>query len=357
MPSPTLPTDKPVYLLHGSADLLKRRAVDGLIEALLSPDDKPMGLVSLDAADAPIVEILEAIRTAPMFTDRRVLLVNRVNDLPRADQERLADELPAASPGTVVVLVTAEEAARGRREGPSLARRLAAVVRERGIVQALEPPRQWDLPAWVVAEATAIGKRISPRAASLLVAMVGQDMALLRAELDKTATYVGDRDDITDEDLRAVVSRSAEHTIFELVDAIGQRRVADALAVLPALLPESGRAGAALATLGMVARQLRLIWQARFLADLGHSIYRADDVPAEVAALLPKDQNVLDTVRNRRFLVKRYAQQAANFSQEQLAAAMQRVFRTEMILKGQIAEAAGEERLLLELMIADLCAS
>lgn len=354
MPPAALPIDKPAYLLQGSADLLKERAADALIEALLPADQLAMGLRSLDGAEVSVGEIVEAIRTTAMFTDRQVVLVQRVDRLSRGDQERLAEGLAAAAPGTVVILVTGEEDPAARR-GPSAARALLEAVRGRGFVQSFDPPRQWDLPEWAVREASDLGKRLPPRAASLFVSMVGQDLARLRGELEKLALYVGDRADIDEEDVRAVVSRSAEHTIFELVDAVGQRRAADAVAVLPSLLPESGRAGAALATLGMVARQLRLIWQARFLADLGYSLNRLDAIPEAVQALLPKEHNILDAVRNRAFLVKRYAQQASNFTQAQLAAALRRVFRTEMILKGQIGDAGGDEQLLLELMVADLC--
>jgi DNA polymerase-3 subunit delta len=213
----------------------------------------------------------------------------------------------------------------------------------------------------VGAEAGELGKRLAPALAAQFVSRAGHDMGRLRMELEKLATYMGDRADITAADIAAVVSEVPEHTIFELVDAIGSKQPARAMRTLEALLPggptgpQGDRASAALSALGMIARQLRLLWQARLLLDRRLPLNRPDAVPADVAAMFPQEHNLLDTLKAYGYLAKRYDAQARRFTSQELSRALERVAEAEMSLKGQLQGASGDEQLALELMIADLC--
>lgn len=351
-----------VHLLHGPATLVKERQLATLLDELLPPEERELGVVHCDPGEVGIDEIVGAMRTTPMFASQQVVIVRPVEGLSAGDQGRLARVMRELAPATALVLITGPEEGTGRRAAPPVAAELRKAVAKLGKVHFCEAPREWDLPKWLVAEAHALGKRLPPAVATPFVARAGHDMGRLRMELEKLATYVGDREDISAADVAAVVSEVPEHTIFELVDAIGTREPARALRMLGVLLPggpagpPGDRASAALGVLGMIARQLRLLWQARMLLDRRLRLDRPAAVPAEIAALLPQEHNILQTLKAHSFLARRYAAQARNFSCDELSRALERVAEAEMSLKGQLQGATGDEQLALELMIADLCA-
>jgi DNA polymerase III delta subunit len=142
--------------------------------------------------------------------------------------------------------------------------------------------------------------------------------------------------------------------VFDLVDAIGRRDARAALSALPDLLPASGAQGAAMPILAMIARQLRLVWQARALQSAGLSLEDARRLPAGWAAKLPEEHNFHDSTRGRSFLVRKYAEQARNFSDVQLVRALAKVYETDLLLKGQSKERM-DDRLALESLIVALC--
>jgi len=68
-----------------------------------------------------------------------------------------------------------------------------------------------------------LGKRISDRALSELVAHVGPNGRQLNSEIEKLALYVGDRAEIEVGDVTAVVTRNKQGRAFALGDALGDR--------------------------------------------------------------------------------------------------------------------------------------
>lgn len=63
------------------------------------------------------------------------------------------------------------------------------------------------------------GLSISPEIKTSLVSRLGADRALSRSELEKLSLYVGDKTEITEADIEAVVGDAAEMTIEKIVNA------------------------------------------------------------------------------------------------------------------------------------------
>ena len=162
------------------------------------------------------------------------------------------------------------------------------------------------------------GKRMDRDAAELLCEMVGADVDLLLRELEKLTTYVGAREQVSAEDVRTVSTRLSQADIFAIVDAIGLKDAATALSLLEGVLPEGTSSGEYFRFLGMIQRQLRLIWQARYLRQQG--VRPGEKPPAEVAARLPEHHNFLEaTSGDKTWLAEKFTRQAALFSDGQLA--------------------------------------
>ncbi len=116
------------------------------------------------------------------------------------------------------------------------------------------------------------GKKLPPAAFKAMVDRIGFDPRTFTAGLEKLADYVGDRPVITPQDVAAILSRTRTDPIFELTDAVAQRKTVEAFLALNSLL-DSGFSGFPI--LAAVANQIRrLLVMKAFLESPAGSVWR-----------------------------------------------------------------------------------
>ncbi len=116
------------------------------------------------------------------------------------------------------------------------------------------------------------GKTLSPAARAALSGLTGFDPGVYAANLETLIAYVGERAQITAEDVAAVLSRSRTDPLFELTQALGDRDRERALAVLQSLWDAGTHPLALLA--GMANLLRRLIVAEDFLSGPGAVLRR-----------------------------------------------------------------------------------
>jgi DNA polymerase-3 subunit delta len=118
--------------------------------------------------------------------------------------------------------------------------------------------------AWMIDHARDVhGARLEEKAADLLLATVGADLAALAAEIDKSVSYAGTEIDTAA--IEAVVGVRHGETLGDLLDAVAQRRVADALRLVApvlaqpknGLVPVLGALGTQLLAIGVASAAVR----------------------------------------------------------------------------------------------------
>ncbi len=344
----------PLTLVYGSAATLRQRFVEQIVEQKLPEAEREWGLVILHAPEAGVEGIVGQLGSGSLMADSRVIVVREVDKLTNAAQKSLAGGLTGLSPDTTLVL-DAQSSTDYRRKGPPVAAALRKILESGGQIVEASVPSDRDLPAWVADEVRARGKRMPAVVARAFVEIVGNNVEAMVNEIEKLITYVGpERNEIEVDDVQAVVIGERENTVFDLVDAIGIRDARTALSVLPDLLPASGVQGAAMPILAMIARQLRLVWQARALSAAGVNLERPGPAADQWAERLPSEHNFFDATKGRGFLVRRYSSQARSFSDVQLVKAFVKVSEADLALKGQSDERM-DDRLALETLIISLC--
>ena len=98
------------------------------------------------------------------------------------------------------------------------------------------PTRPVSWPSFVRAEAQRQGVRLGSGAAEALAERIGPHLMLLRNEIAKLALWAGPDGEIGAEHVAAGTALAAEAPIWDLGDAIAERRGADALRLLATLL-------------------------------------------------------------------------------------------------------------------------
>ncbi len=108
------------------------------------------------------------------------------------------------------------------------------------------------------------GKKMSPAAWTELGKKTGWDLRRSLAELEKLIFFIGEREIIDQNDVIELVGKTKEDSVFDLTSALGQKNIAAALSALKALLEQGMHP---LMILTMLAREVRLLIQARILLD------------------------------------------------------------------------------------------
>jgi DNA polymerase III subunit delta len=261
----SIDTKPPIHLFTGEA-VLVRRHVDRLVSALLPEGCSSMNYSHFDAEEAEDEPLTQA-RTISMFTARRVVYITGFERSKAPLLQRLVEYAKAPNPSSVVIIVGQKlPPASG---GANWGSRLSNAVKKIGVVRKFDPK---SLPptSFLREEAKVLGKQLDGRAASLMVRRVGEDLQTLQNELLKLICYVGEAERISESDIVATCSSSAEAVIWDLTDSIVKKDSDQAMACLHRLLEE-----------GKKSHQLfsMICWQIRQLIELQDHLRRGGPRP------------------------------------------------------------------------------
>jgi DNA polymerase-3 subunit delta len=327
--SSTTPT---FYIFHGRDEFTLGQTLADLRRRLASAEVADLNTTWLDGRSVTLAELRQACETVPFLAERRLVIVTGL--LTRLQGEgrgnlltgllRLLPDLPET---TRLVFVEEETLPENH---PVLA---LAMQHERGFVRRFDPPDIGALPGWIVRCAQRHGGRIARDAATHLAQAVGSDLRLLDQEVQKLVTYAGEGEEISLEQVLRLVPYTRQAVIFDLVDALGQRKGRVATETLQRLL-DSGEHP--LGILKMIVRQFRLLIQTQELRESGENA-------ASIAQIL----------RLHPFPARKLYDQAVNFRSEQL----EQIYRYLLETDARVKEGEMSAELALELLVAGLTAS
>jgi DNA polymerase-3 subunit delta len=273
-----MPDTPSILILHGNDEFAIAAHIEKLCAGLGDPSTADMNIARFDGRLGLDFEALNtAINAVPFLAPRRVMVLAHPTSTFSSAQARkkFLELLDKAQPTTTIVLVEYDELKRdhwllkwaashapsGNRDNPAATE--ASQAGPRIGVHVYNMPKRWEMPRWIEAEAKKQGGKIEPDAAARLSEMVGEDTRIAAQELTKLLTYVNFERPIRLVDVENVSIVSAQGSVFELVDALGQNDGKKAQRVLHQLLEDEE----AFELWGMVIRQFRLLLQAREMLD------------------------------------------------------------------------------------------
>jgi DNA polymerase-3 subunit delta len=246
-----------VYLLVGD-EFLADEALDK-VRAEAGTD--PLSEISFDAGAAP-AEIVGALETASLLGGRRLVVIHRAQELKKDQVKALESYLDSPSPASVLVLVASGRSA------------LADAVKRSGAVVALTPPRGRALVGWLRERGRGRDLRLDERGGWALVDSVGNELRDLDGALEQLSTALGRGAVVGAEEVRHAFPRLTDERIYALTDAVGDRKLPDAMNALRRLLDQGEEP---LVIMGALAAHVR-----RMIIALKH----ADGGPRAVASAL-----------------------------------------------------------------------
>jgi DNA polymerase-3 subunit delta len=253
---------RPIYVLHGDEDFLKRQVTAALRERNLGADADAMGLSTYEGDKAEFSTIRSELETLPFLSPRRLIIIEKAD--PFVTKHRAALEKYVANPSATGVLVL------DVTSWPATTKLAKALAGDATIT--CKAPSAHKLPDWCIQRAAAHGKQLTAQAARVLVDLVGPEMGLLDQELAKLAIYVGDAKRIDPDDVDKLVGHSRGENMWKIFDAIAAANPAEALTILDRLLDQGEEP---LRILGAFSMQLRRLAQAYRLTQQGSPLLPA----------------------------------------------------------------------------------
>lgn len=330
------------YIFHGEDDLQRAEALKALRAEMGDPQFADLNTTVLEGRSLSIGELRHHADAIPFLSDKRLVIVEGL--LTRLDPRRkasddgedteeesnpelkqqLLDYLPGLAPTTSLVFVEHKKLAAN-----NAILKLADKDKKQAQVKLFSAPPVDELPEWVVGRVEKKGGAIDFSAANDLALFIGADLWALDSEIEKLIVFKRG-ETIRREDVRALVAPAQEQSIFELVDALGQRKTQKALELLHEQLRHNT---SEFYLLTMIARQYRIMLQVR---DLGARGMQTDAIQKQLG-LHP-------------FVAKKMSEQARNYSVEQLEGIMFKLLETDVSLKTSRLEPA----LALDMLVVDL---
>jgi len=219
---------RPVVVLHGSEWSLKLAAVDAIARQVLGSDDDDLSVTRFEGKSAELRQVRDELLTVSMFASARVVIVEEADEFITNFRAGLEDYADRPSSSSVLILDC-----KTWRKNTKLAKKVDAT----GLEIECSELTGARLTKWIADEAAGTyGKQISRDAAALLVELVGNGLGLIGQELSKLASYVGDAERITPDDVRTLVGGWKAETTWTMTGAVRDGDVSLALTCLDQLL-------------------------------------------------------------------------------------------------------------------------
>ncbi len=332
-----------VHILYGQDSFSLREKLRKIKGDLGSADLLDWGTQKLDGVTLTAEYLANVCQAMPFMVSRRVVIVegllSRFEPRPAAQGEspnreghrdskkewepfvRVVKSIPDS---TLLILVDGEV----KDKNPLLVA-LSAVAH----ADNFKPMKGDELLQWTQERASGHGLNLTPPVANHLLDLLGNNLWLIDNELQKLALYSADKT-IKLSDVQEIVAYAREASIFQLVDAILQRRLQTALELLH-LLRNSGAAAPYI--LAMLTREVRRLLLASLLVA-GKAL--PPDLARELRLLDDRDLNII------RSKVRKY-------SLAGLKDLYHRFLETDMAIKtGKV-----DPDMAIELLIGQICGS
>jgi DNA polymerase-3 subunit delta len=221
---------KQIYLLYGEEGYLRRTYKNKLKNALVNPGDT-MNFTAYDPDTIDVKAMVELANTMPLFAEHRVIICDRCGLFSKSNDELVAY---LKAPNETTVLICLEESVDKRTNTYKAAKANGQLIECALPKDKSEAER--EISAWIGNRLKKAGKKIQREAWTEFYIRTSASMDMMDTEFEKLLNYIGDRDMVTVEDVRAICSGFVEDKIFEMINALSSKNVEGVMACYHSLL-------------------------------------------------------------------------------------------------------------------------
>jgi len=282
-----------LIICHGDDDIAILEYIHSLESEVADDATGDVNITRLDGKVCGEKDLANVVMSTPFFAEKRlVILENPFVKMGRGKKTDLEED--GSEPGegssseqkkafisllnnlpdsTVLVLIVEDSQSwdsRAREKTWSVLKathflmKWAAANPGKSLVRSFPLPDPGEMPAWIQKKAAALNCKFKPDAAAELAQYVGNDTRLAAMEIEKLSLYVGEKRPVEMDDVMALSTSTSSATIWNLVDAVGQKDTHRALSIFHQLLETKD---VQYEIFPMIIRQFRLLLMAREVLD------------------------------------------------------------------------------------------
>lgn len=210
-----------IYLFYGEEDFLIDELSDLLVAQAVETSTRGFNLDVVSGTELDAKAIASLVLAYPMMGDRRVVIVRSFDKLPNKELLTGVFERPVES--TILALCCAAKL--------DFRLKVNKTLRSQAVVVNCAPLYDNQIAPWIAQRIRKLGKRASPEACQAMQGYVSRSLREIQNEIDKLFIYVGEKSEITVDDVNQVVGMSKLWNVYELQRTVGLRDTARSLEI------------------------------------------------------------------------------------------------------------------------------
>ncbi len=219
-----------LYFFYGEEQFLLENKIKTIKKRLIDKDFEDFNYVKLEGKKVTAAEIEGELLSVPVMSDRKMIVVSGCGIFGNAKAKDFSALCEALSDVPEYITVIFSEREFDKKKEKNL-----EVFKKHGAIVKFDPLSPKQLELWLEKLFEEKGKTALASDLSKMVALCGQSMSTVYTEFCKVLNYVGDRQKVTGEDISAVVSKTTDARIFDIIDNIAEGRRATVFEELSAL--------------------------------------------------------------------------------------------------------------------------
>lgn len=319
-----------IIFLYGPDSFRSRQKLNRIIERYKAKHKSGLNFLKLDLSEAEADNLKEAIKSRPMFAEKKLIVIENLFCLKPDNQREIIEYFKGENleKDQRAVLVVYEKSAPDKRS-----QAFKFLTAKNVLSQEFGSLEGSQLENWIKKEVGARGGNIDRQAVQELAVCLGGDLWQASNEIDKLVAFRNGGEmggEIKKEDVTSLIKAKISANIFQTIDALARRDKKNALRLLYQHFEEGENA---IYLLTMFAYQFRNLLVIKELVEKGVSY----------SELAPK-------TKLHPFVVKKSFQQIKNFSLEGLKKIYLRIKDLDLAIKtGRIEPRAALEILVMEI--------
>ena len=318
----------PIYLFYGEGRFILEKVLHKIRETYIPEGARDFNIQLFYGDDKRtdpskvVSSVIDASRSIPFISSNRLIIVRRVEGFPSSALESFLPYLDEPVQSTCLIFISSK---------PDFRKKFYRKIKDLGLGVNFKKLYDNQVEPWIRRTSESFGLEMNDEACAFLHQIVGNNMRDLYSELEKLYLRHG-KTRIGLEEVKELVLHSRIYNIFEIMDEISSRRVSQSLSASKRFMEEEGKDGA-LRAVGMLNRQMRLLWQTK-------SVMEGGGPSSDVARRLGL----------KSFQARRLVQQSKNWSKEDLEGAFELLHRADSFLKS-----GSQEKLIFDNLMISLC--
>ncbi|MFQ5964518.1 MAG: DNA polymerase III subunit delta [Candidatus Scalinduaceae bacterium] len=358
----------PFYIISGNEYFLKQQTLAKIKKRFFSEGGTEQGFLefnSKDVAGNAVTErveeertktyilsfnhILDEVRTTSMFGKHKLVIVKNADNFLSRYQDKLLEYIknPYNTNWLILDVLSIDKRTK-------LAK---ALDNKRGIL--IECNRLYDSPApweknkpeydseitrWVAMHVKSYNKMMNLKTAFYLLEKTGNNLAIIDKQIDVLSIYIGNRNEITIEDIQKLLGISHREKLYNLLDAIGMKDASLAIKVTKNIFDNGmenenknityDEKSIAIIMINSIHKRMRDLWKALKILDKGGS-----------------KEDILKNVSVRRPFIDKFLNEAHNFVEEEMPEKWKDMLEADLLCK----TSRLSPPLIIEQLITKLC--